>query len=370
MYEKLKNEFNGYPLFQEGINKQGNVFFCFWDSKSYYAPAKSRKNTASKGHKRLIVVCSKCLEDDNKLFASEVENLQIATTVYKIKKGETCCGCNKRGRNKVLLSFGIDEHIGKKFKYETNTLEVVKYHSGIGNTKKYELYCNVCSKDSELWPQGSLLSTIGNLNRNTNKPCCGCNPDKVWWTEFQYKIRVERICKEKGLTFKGWFGDKFHKNARNTRLNLLCDLHGLSTNTHLAKFLSREGGCRECSQQKGKWGYYEDNLKNKDYLYLLKGEKDGEIFFKMGRSFDPKRRLRQHTSLSGYNFSFEGLVEDTHETVYNKELHLKLKLRHYLYKPDHPWNSSAYECFTQEILSHPDIIATFNLTSQHPSDTL
>ena len=75
------------------------------------------------------------------------------------------------------------KYIGKKFKYKTNTLEDVKYHSGVGYTKKYELYCNVCSIDSVLWSQGALLSTMANLTRNTNKPCCGCNPDKVWWSE-------------------------------------------------------------------------------------------------------------------------------------------------------------------------------------------
>lgn len=362
MYEKLKNEFKEYPLFQEGINKQGSTYFCFWDGKSYYPPAKSRKNTVSKGHKRLIVVCSRCLKDDNKAFANEVSNLQIATTIYKIQKGETCCGCNKRGRNKVLLSLGIDDYIGKKFKYTTNTLEVIKYHSGVGNTKKYQLYCDICSKDKELWPEGSILSTMANLTRSTNKPCCGCNPDKVRWTEDQYKVRVERICEDKGLIFKGWFGGLFDKNAKNTRLNLLCPLHGLSTNTRLDKFISREGGCRKCSQQQGKWGYYKEKLESKDYLYLLKAEGEGEIFFKMGRSFDPKRRLKQHKSLSSYNFSFEGLIEGTHDFIYHKELELKLILKPCLYKPNYPWNSSTYECFTEEIISHPEIISTFDLS--------
>lgn len=362
MYEDLKNEFKFYPMFKEGLNKQGNKFFCFWDGKSYYSPPKSRKNTVSKGHKRFIVVCSRCLEDDNKLFASKVENLQVATTIYKIQKGETSCGCNKRGRNKVLLSLGIDDYIGKKFEYVSNTLEVVRYHSGVGNKKKYELYCNVCSKDTELWPKGSILSTMANLNRPTNKPCCGCNPDKVRWTEEQYKVRVQRICKEKGLTFKGWF-EHFNKNAKSTRLNLFCDIHGLSTNTRLEKFLSREGGCRECSQQEGKWGYYKERLKHQDYLYLLKGEGRDEIFFKIGRSFDPKRREKQHRSLSGYVFSIVGLLSDTHETIYKKELRLKKVLKHLSYEPSNPWNSSKYECFTPDILTHPEIISTFSLNT-------
>lgn len=63
--------------------------------------------------------------------------------------------------------------------------------------------CNICSKDKELWPYGSIKSYKGSLDSGTLP--CGCSSStklKKW----QYKIIIERVCKERSLEFRGFKG--------------------------------------------------------------------------------------------------------------------------------------------------------------------
>lgn len=68
---------------------------------------------------------------------------------------------------------------------------------------RYILECSLCSKDSELWPYGSITSTKSDLNRGRTP--CGCSK-AVKWSEDQYKTKVKRYCCERGFEFLGWSG--------------------------------------------------------------------------------------------------------------------------------------------------------------------
>jgi hypothetical protein len=76
------------------------------------------------------------------------------------------------------------------------------------------LTCSVCSKDTELFPYGSISSTKGQLKIG-HKPC-GC-PSTPRWNEDQNKIRVIRKSKENGYIFHGW-SEGYH--GKDTKLLL------------------------------------------------------------------------------------------------------------------------------------------------------
>lgn len=73
----------------------------------------------------------------------------------------------------------------------------------IGNTPIFKGECSICSKDRELFPEGSIKSTKNSLV--IGQCPCGC-AKSVKWTEEQTKIRVIRECRERSYTFHGWSG--------------------------------------------------------------------------------------------------------------------------------------------------------------------
>lgn len=109
-------------------------------------------------------------------------------------------------------------HLGTKFYKNKSVLTVEEFSYRRSNKIRQCIFivsCSVCSKDTELFPYGSLKSSIQQLKRGS-VPCqCSgsCN-----WTEDQYKIRIERVCKEKGFKFLGWV-DGFN-SAHKTKLKL------------------------------------------------------------------------------------------------------------------------------------------------------
>lgn len=83
-------------------------------------------------------------------------------------------------------------------------LVVTSVYKGKGGVAHFGLECSICSKDEELYPEGSIRSVKKSLLKG-QAPCgCSFNPK---WKEWQNNIRVERICKVKGYVFFGWFKD-------------------------------------------------------------------------------------------------------------------------------------------------------------------
>lgn len=119
--------------------------------------------------------------------------------------------------------------------YETkfgNTLTVKSFKTE--NQKSlYTLECSVCSKDKELFPTGSIVTSGDSIR---NKRCvCGCNP-KYKFKKFQYLIEINRRCKDLGYVFKGFNGEY---NGCNTKLLLYNPKTGnLWDKTSIQTFLS------------------------------------------------------------------------------------------------------------------------------------
>lgn len=83
-------------------------------------------------------------------------------------------------------------------------LEIKQVYKGKCGVAHFGLECSICSKDQELFPKGSIISVKKSLLKG-QVPCgCSSNPK---WSEEQNKVRVRRICEDKGYIFQGWSGE-------------------------------------------------------------------------------------------------------------------------------------------------------------------
>ena len=68
----------------------------------------------------------------------------------------------------------------------------------------YTVECSICSQDKELYPSPLVIEKYS--ARRGSAPCgCALIPS---WTEYQYKVRIDRVCKAKGYVLEGFVGDK------------------------------------------------------------------------------------------------------------------------------------------------------------------
>ncbi|WMB74209.1 hypothetical protein RA178_06230 [Shewanella oncorhynchi] len=112
-------------------------------------------------------------------------------------------------------------------------------------TLQYIVYCETCSKDSEMFGEGYFNTTLGNL-QNGYKPC-GCSKAPRW-TEEQYKVLVKRVCEENGLTFNGW-AEPYKK--KTTKCSVTCNKHNLLWETAtIDSFLNKKiTNCPSCHRE-------------------------------------------------------------------------------------------------------------------------
>ena len=107
--------------------------------------------------------------------------------------------------------------IGKEYQTPKGGILTIK---GVHNQKKrrnlnYILHCSICSKDEELWPDGSIYATRAVLDKGGIVCGCGLNPK---WTEEQTLLRVKRKTKDRGWKFLGFKG-KYKGNVTKVILN-------------------------------------------------------------------------------------------------------------------------------------------------------
>ena len=98
-----------------------------------------------------------------------------------------------------------DNFIGKVFNFGKGDITVKDFsHASKTRVAYFVCTCSVCSLDEQLWPYGSITTTVGALVTRESYPC-GCS-GKVWWQEFQIKILTERLADQRGYTFLGFEG--------------------------------------------------------------------------------------------------------------------------------------------------------------------
>ena len=156
-------------------------------------------------------------------------NTWNSTRLGRFLSGSGCPLCNS---NKVL------RHVGETFKTPANsTLTIIGVASSTNHKRVgYICECDVCSKDEELWPYGSIVYALHHLKNGIIS--CGCSTTTNW-TEAQNKIRIERLCKERDYIFHGWYGDYI---GSHTKLYLESNITNNKWNTtSLTDFISGTG---------------------------------------------------------------------------------------------------------------------------------
>lgn len=234
-----------------------------------------------------------------------------------------------------------DYMYGVKFTTHKGNIYTFKSVNRIsGRTAKiYNLHCNICSKDKVMWPHGSITSSKANIFKN-KAISCGCS-DKVSYKTFQWKIKIDKHCKDYCPDYKlhSWEGENLTFCSKLTFERSDGTLEKIYTTD---KFLS----LTEPFSDTGCYGYYSMREAEVDYLYVLLIE--SLDYFKVGRSFEPDRRLKENRRKinnfykKDYNVKYSYLFQSDHKTIFNLE-QILIKNRSGLfdrYRPPHSYGSS------------------------------
>lgn len=109
--------------------------------------------------------------------------------------------------------------------------------------RRYWLGCSICSRDVELWPEGSMCCLAGALRKGSVP--CGCSR-KPSWTLEQYAIKAKRLI---GPTSYRFVGVSRIEGQKSCMVEIECKEHG---NWMCASdaIESRKVGCQKCSFEK------------------------------------------------------------------------------------------------------------------------
>lgn len=138
-----------------------------------------------------------------------------------------------------------DSFIGTKFG-DMSQITVIS-HTGRSNNGHaiYNVKCDVCAKDTELYGDG-VFEIIKNNLVGGAVPCgCAKSPRR---NVQQFTVLINRVCKERNYNFNGFIGNK--KVGNETKLNLFCVKHQHSWVTTSFKGLVMSGyGCPLCRNE-------------------------------------------------------------------------------------------------------------------------
>ena len=142
-----------------------------------------------------------------------------------------------------------------------------------GKEQKYTCTCSECRKDPELFP--TPFEVTKNSLRKGTIPC-GCSAN-TRWSEYQYKLRVQRECDNKGYIFHAWSG-KYNKKL--TKLLLENPVTGNVWKTaNIVTFLSNKGNDPKVGRLRmGELQRYSDEQHITDFIKA--GFSDKDKFFK------------------------------------------------------------------------------------------
>lgn len=158
-----------------------------------------------------------------------------------------------------------------------NQVTVIGWKGRSNSTKYYIVKCSRCAKDPELYGNGVFRIPFGSLNKGSYP--CGCSKSPTY-SEYQYKILIERKCKEKGYIFHG-FSEDFKR--QETKLKLECPKHGMWYSTNAKCFIHRKAGCPQCGRDSTiSASYKEDTAHYEDFMSTGKF-KEGTKFWRSER---------------------------------------------------------------------------------------
>ena len=203
--------------------------------------------------------------------------------------------------------------------------------------------CDVCQKDEELYP---LTFKIHKSDYRAGKVPCGC------WRAYrktpeQYRILCNRYTEDSKYSFVDFHGEW---KGYATKIIMHCPEHGTWNTSNIDKLLGAGRGCPSCAIDNCYCGLYKGKEQDDDYLYYLLLSSEDESFIKVGRSFDPKRRIGNYKSV--YDVEILAVKKATHQEVFDEECYIKRTLKHSRYSPNKPFGGSIRECFTIDQLDY------------------
>lgn len=186
-----------------------------------------------------------------------------------------------------------DEFIGCKIPTGRGSVLTVirKTSRKIGSQWFYELECSACSRDPVLYP--IITSTKDRLKRTIP---CGCSPSTKF-SEYQWTVRLDRACKDRGYEFVGIRGE-FSGNM--SRAVIACQAHG-RFEIRVSNFLEkrRPRGCPACAIRGFK--------SNMDACVYLLHSTDGSLC-KVGISNNLESRVGDLRRATPFDFAYNSSV--------------------------------------------------------------
>lgn len=180
----------------------------------------------------------------------------------------------------MMLTKNQQKFIGNKFNTPRGgVLTVVGMVGKRGKTALFGLECSICSKDKELWPTGSIVTTKHRLA--SGGVVCGC-AKKTFWTKQQYETLVKRECERRGYVFNEFAGDW---KGKDTKLKLHNPVKGNTWESTIHNFIDHGRGCPLESKYNKIWDTAEREDQIKNVLFIEGGRFIGwEDNYKNARS--------------------------------------------------------------------------------------
>ncbi|CAL9965382.1 endonuclease [Vibrio phage F99] len=221
----------------------------------------------------------------------------------------------------------------------------------------WEIECPICSFDDYVNDglcSGRFKIYKGDLDKGI-KPC-RCS-SMYRWSQTQREYQVKKILEQiEGV----WIGWADHYKNRSSKFKWVCQ-RGHESEKSVMTFL-HGSGCKKCFDEDRCYGYYPHERCRKDNLYLIQRQSKGETLYKIGRSFNTLSRLSIFSKY--YTCRLVAEFSDKHERIYMLEQCLHHLCKDHHYSPEVKFKGSVNECFTPEILNHPEIISMFNNKEQ------
>lgn len=270
------------------------------------------------------------------IFECAKGHLSDTVRVGSFAKGKAAC--IKCSYESVSEKNSVDWVGGKVITKYGNTLTVEKEED-----KYLYLSCNICIKDEELYPKIFKLHKSGYRKGITP---CGCSVSYRRSAD-QYRLLCNRYTEDSSYSFIDFHGDW---EGIDTKIIMDCPEHGTWNTSNIDKLLISGRGCPTCAIDNSYWGLYKGREKDDDYLYYLLLSSEDESFIKVGRSFDPKRRIGNYKSV--YDVKILAIKKATHQEVFDEECVIKKTFKPFKYSPYKSFGGSVSECFNIDQLDN------------------
>ena len=255
-------------------------------------------------------------------------NTWTTTTINQFLSRKTVDPVIGKELNKSGSIKDYDYHIDKFFS-TGNFKEGTIFSKCSEKGKRYEslwMYqCPVCKEDD--YTKNGLCTGIFKASEShfkSGKISCRCSKSYRWSKE-QREFDIKRTLDSIQGRFIHWSSEN---HLSNSKFKWSCN-KGHTNISSVGKFLKEGQRCYQCSQEDRSFGLYPQRLSEDDYLYVYLFE--NLPYIKVGRTFDPARRIQENTKRVEDYYRHIGLKEikitsrvfkGIHEEVYNKEQHL------------------------------------------------